>query len=57
MCREVREDHTGVAAAWLHDVIEDCEGGEVMVRETLRNTGLPGAERDEIFAIVSAHQE
>lgn len=47
-------DHTGVIAAWLHDVMEDCTGGEVMVREALRNTGLPGEERDEIFAIVSA---
>jgi (p)ppGpp synthase/HD superfamily hydrolase len=41
-------------AAWLHDVMEDCPGGEAIVRETIRETGLPQAERDEIFAIVAA---
>jgi (p)ppGpp synthase/HD superfamily hydrolase len=47
-------NYIGVIAAWLHDVMEDCKGGEVIVRETLRTTGLPEEERDEIFAIVSA---
>ena len=47
-------NHIGIIAAWLHDVMEDCEGGEAIVRETLKKTGLPTGERDEIFAIVSA---
>lgn len=34
--------------------MEDCKGGEVIVSEALRNTGLPGEERDEIYRIVSA---
>ena len=46
--------HIGIIAAWLHDVMEDCEGGEAIVRETIRETGLSQQERDEIFAIVSA---
>jgi len=47
-------NHIGIIAAWLHDVMEDCEGGELIVRETLQQSGLPQQERDEIFAIVSA---
>jgi (p)ppGpp synthase/HD superfamily hydrolase len=34
-------NHIGIIAAWLHDVMEDCTGGETIVRETLRETGLP----------------
>jgi myo-inositol-1(or 4)-monophosphatase len=47
-------DHRGIIAAWLHDVMEDCEGGVTIVRDTLQKTGLPPEERDEIFSIVSA---
>ena len=47
-------NHIGIIAAWLHDVMEDCEGGDSIVRETLRQTGLPQQDRDEIFSIVSA---
>jgi len=47
-------DHIGIIAAWLHDVMEDCEGGERIVREALQQMDLPQAERDEIFSIVSA---
>lgn len=34
-------NHIGVIAAWLHDVMEECKGGEAIVRQT----GLPGEER------------
>jgi myo-inositol-1(or 4)-monophosphatase len=47
-------DHIGIIAAWLHDVMEDCEGGEGCIRDALQRMGLPRHERDEIFAIVSA---
>jgi (p)ppGpp synthase/HD superfamily hydrolase len=47
-------DHIGVIAAWLHDVIEDCDDGENIVRTTLRHTSLPQQEQAEIFAIISA---
>jgi (p)ppGpp synthase/HD superfamily hydrolase len=47
-------NHTGIIAAWLHDVMEDCKGGEDIVRETLRQMELPQQERDELFSIVSA---
>ena len=47
-------NHIGIIAAWLHDVMEDCEGGERIVRETLQQMDLPQAEREEIFSIVSA---
>ena len=47
-------NYIGIIAAWLHDVMEDCEGGERIVREALQQMDLPQAERDEIFSIVSA---
>lgn len=47
-------DHRGIIAAWLHDVMEDCDEGVMIVRNTLQRTGLPPKERDEIFGIVSA---
>ena len=47
-------DHIGIIAAWFHDVIEDCTGGEAIVRDTLKQIKLPQQERDEIFAIVCA---
>ncbi len=47
-------DHIGIIAAWLHDVMEDCDGGEGIVRDALQKMELPRQERDEIFAIVSA---
>lgn len=47
-------DHLGIIAAWLHDVMEDCEEGVTIVRDTLQKTGLPTKECDEIFGIVSA---
>jgi (p)ppGpp synthase/HD superfamily hydrolase len=47
-------DHIGVIAAWLHDVIEDCDDGENIVQATLRLTNLPQREQVEIFAIISA---
>jgi (p)ppGpp synthase/HD superfamily hydrolase len=47
-------DHIGVIAAWLHDVIEDCEDGVSIVQATLRQTNLPQREQVEIFAIISA---
>jgi (p)ppGpp synthase/HD superfamily hydrolase len=47
-------DHRGIIAAWLHDVMEDCDGGAAVVRDTLQKTGLPLEERNEIFGIVSA---
>ncbi|MCX6699331.1 MAG: HD domain-containing protein [Methanomicrobiales archaeon] len=47
-------DHIGIIAAWMHDVMEDCEEGEAIVHDTLQKTDLPQEERDEIFAIVSA---
>jgi len=47
-------DHIGVIAAWLHDVIEDCDDGEKIVRTTLRQTNLPQQEQVEILAIISA---
>jgi (p)ppGpp synthase/HD superfamily hydrolase len=47
-------DHIGVIAAWLHDVIEDCDDGENIVQAALRQTHLPHHEQDEIFAIISA---
>ena len=28
-------NHIGIIAAWLHDVVEDCNDGEVTVLETL----------------------
>jgi len=46
--------HTDIIAAWLHDVMEDCEGGERIVRETLQQMDLPQVEREEIFSIISA---
>jgi len=47
-------NHIGIIAAWLHDVMEDCDGGEGIIRETLQQMELPQQDRDEIFAIVSA---
>jgi len=47
-------NHIGIIAAWLHDVMEDCDGGEGIVRETLQQMELLQQDRDEIFAIVSA---
>jgi (p)ppGpp synthase/HD superfamily hydrolase len=47
-------DHIGIIAAWLHDVMEDCDEGENIVRETLQQSELTQKDRDEIFAIVSA---
>ena len=47
-------DHIGIIAAWLHDVIEDCDEGDHIVRDTLRQLGLPQHECDEILAIVLA---
>jgi (p)ppGpp synthase/HD superfamily hydrolase len=47
-------DHIGIIAAWLHDVMEDCDEGESIVLDTLRDLELPQPERDEIFDIVSA---
>ena len=47
-------NHIGIIAAWLHDVMEDCEDGDVIVHETLRQIELPQQDRDEIFSIVSA---
>jgi (p)ppGpp synthase/HD superfamily hydrolase len=47
-------DHIGIIAAWLHDVIEDCDEGDLIVRDTLRQLDLPQQERDEIYAIISA---
>ena len=47
-------DHRGIIAAWLHDVMEDCDEGVMIVRDTLQRTGLPQEELDEIFVIVSA---
>jgi (p)ppGpp synthase/HD superfamily hydrolase len=47
-------DHSGVIAAWMHDVIEDCDDGENSVQATLHKTHLPHHEQDEIFAIISA---
>jgi (p)ppGpp synthase/HD superfamily hydrolase len=47
-------DHIGVIAAWLHDVIEDCDDGEKIVHSALRQTNLPQQEQVEIFAIISA---
>jgi (p)ppGpp synthase/HD superfamily hydrolase len=44
----------GIIAAWLHDVMEDCGGGEHIVREALQQMDLPQEDRDEIFSIVSA---
>ena len=46
--------HIAIIAAWLHDVMEDVEGGELIVKETLAGLPLPQKERDEIFAIVSS---
>ena len=47
-------DHVGIIAAWLHDVMEDCPGGEAIVRDTLKQIELPQQDRNEIFAIVAA---
>jgi len=47
-------DHRGIIASWLHDVMEDCDDGEGIVRDALQRMELPRHERDEIFAIVSA---
>lgn len=47
-------DHIGIIAAWLHDVMEDCDNGANIVCDTLQKTGLPPVERDEIFVIVCA---
>ena len=47
-------DHIGIIAAWLHDVMEDCDGGEGSVRDALQKMGLSQQEEDEIFSIVSA---
>jgi (p)ppGpp synthase/HD superfamily hydrolase len=47
-------DHIGVIAAWLHDVIEDCDDGENIVHTTLRQTNLPQQEQVEIFAIIAS---
>jgi (p)ppGpp synthase/HD superfamily hydrolase len=47
-------DHIGIIAAWLHDVMEDCNDGENIVLDTLGELDLPRKERDEIFAIISA---
>ncbi len=47
-------DHIGIIAAWLHDVMEDCDEGDCIVLDTLRDLELSQQERDEIFAIVSA---
>jgi (p)ppGpp synthase/HD superfamily hydrolase len=47
-------DHVGIIAAWLHDVMEDCDEGDSIVLDALRELELPQQEREEIFAIVSA---
>ena len=47
-------NHIAIIAAWLHDVMEDCDGGEQIVKETLAQLPLPQAEQGEIFAIVWA---
>ena len=47
-------NHVGIIAAWLHDVMEDCPGGEAIVHDILKQIELPQPDRDEIFAIVAA---
>jgi (p)ppGpp synthase/HD superfamily hydrolase len=47
-------NHIGIIAAWLHDVIEDCKGGDTIVRETLEQTCLPENNLHEIYAIILA---
>jgi (p)ppGpp synthase/HD superfamily hydrolase len=47
-------NHVAIIAAWLHDVIEDCDEGNRIVCDTLRQLELPQEQREEIFAIVSA---
>jgi len=47
-------DHIGIIAAWLHDVIEDCDEGDTFVFETLQQLELPRHERDEIYTIILA---
>jgi (p)ppGpp synthase/HD superfamily hydrolase len=47
-------NHIGIIAAWLHDVMEDCDGGELIIKETLRQMNLPQQDRNEIFSIVSS---
>lgn len=46
--------YKGIIAAWLHDVIEDCRGGNHIVLETLSKTGLPEKDCSEIYTIISA---
>jgi len=38
-------NHIAIIAAWLHDVMEDCDGGEQIVKETLAELPLPQAEQ------------
>nr|WP_319375522.1 HD domain-containing protein [uncultured Methanoregula sp.] len=47
-------NYIGIISAWLHDVMEDCQNGEKIVRDTLKNSGLSQQDCDEIFSIVSA---
>lgn len=46
--------YVGIIAAWLHDVMEDCKGGESIVRETLKKSDLSSHDQNEIFSIVTA---
>lgn len=47
-------DHVGMIAAWLHDVIEDCADGDLVVLRTLQKTDLPEEDRVAVYAIVAA---
>ncbi|OPZ44984.1 MAG: bifunctional (p)ppGpp synthetase II/ guanosine-3',5'-bis pyrophosphate 3'-pyrophosphohydrolase [Euryarchaeota archaeon ADurb.BinA087] len=47
-------DHVGMIAAWLHDVIEDCADGDLVVVRTLQKTDLPEEDRVAVYAIVTA---
>jgi (p)ppGpp synthase/HD superfamily hydrolase len=47
-------NHICIISAWLHDVMEDCDEGENIIRNTLLKIELPQQDREEIFAIVSA---
>ena len=47
-------DHVGMIAAWLHDVMEDCADGNLVVRKTLQKTDLPEEDRVAVYAIVAA---
>ena len=47
-------NHVAVIAAWLHDVMEDCENGKKIVEQTVKSLGISQNEQDEVIAIVSA---